>query len=801
VSRLPFLVGLPMALCLAWSAAEAPLAGQTSPIQGVLRGRVHAGAEGAPIADALITITRGGAPQAEGAVAAGPVMRARTDVGGRFAVPVDAGTYTVRAEAFGYEAGERSGLVVRNGQTTDFILRLEIAPFRLEEIVVAPSTYGLLRRHVVSGQLITREELEVRPHWGNDVFRTLAQVPGITTNDYTAMPFVRGGRPAEVSTFLDGLELYEPYHLKQWDGSLSIVDMETVADVDLSTGAFPAEYGDASTGVFAMRTTTAAPGPARTSVGLDFLSSAVKSEGSFAQGKGAWIVSARRGFLDLILELTGRNDEEDLHPWYYDVFSKAQYEVAPGHVLSAHLLRAGDDNRGTENDSTVYRHRYGSSYGWVTWDARVTPRTTARTVVSVGRLMRNRSGADFPEPGAAPDVDVRDRAGFEFFGLRQDWLLRLADRAMVKVGFNGTWGSADYDYRRWRQYWMPNATDVSMPDFVRQYDTLNIVTTKTGIETAAYLSGRVQPTERLTVEAGLRYDRQHHTGAESWGESQLAPRLNAAYQVGSRTTVRAAWGHYYQSQGLHQLWVSDGDLAFYPAQRAEHRVLGVEHNTSRGIALRVEAYQRLLRDPLPEYRNLENDIEALREEGPEDRIFVHPDRGRARGLELFAKGGETTSLTWAVGYALSVAEELIHGRWVPLPFDQRHALNVQIGLRPAPSWSISLGWTYHSAWPFTTIEYGLDTTVSGYPYIVSGYGLLNDQRLIDYSRVDFRVAKEFPVTRGNLLLYLDVFNLLNRENAQAASHYAGVYEGRLVLDRGIDPQLEVMPSVGLRWTF
>lgn len=171
------------------------------------------------------------------------------------------------------------------------------------------------------------------------------------------------------------------------------------------------------------------------------------------------------------------------------------------------VLQSQDDNRGTDNDSTVHRRRYGSTCGSVTWDAEVTPRATARTVMSTGRITHNRSGEDFPEPGADPDVDVRDLSTFDFFGLCQDWLLRLAERAQVKVGFDGKWGSADYDYARWRRYWTPNANDLSQPDFVRRYDTLSIAATKTGIETAAYLSGRVQLTTDVTVEAGLRYDR------------------------------------------------------------------------------------------------------------------------------------------------------------------------------------------------------------------------------------------------------------------------------------------------------
>ena len=53
----------------------------------------------------------------------------------------------------------------------------------------------------------------------------------------------------------------------------------------------------------------------------------------------------------------------------------------PGHVVSAHLLHAGDDNHGIEEDSTVYRHQYGSSYAWVGWEAAFTPARVMRASV------------------------------------------------------------------------------------------------------------------------------------------------------------------------------------------------------------------------------------------------------------------------------------------------------------------------------------------------------------------------------------------------------------------------------------
>jgi hypothetical protein len=112
-----------------------------------------------------------------------------------------------------------------------------------------------------------------------------------------------------------------------------------------------------------------------------------------------------------------------------------------------------------------------------------------------------------------------------------------------------------------------------------------------------------------------------------------------------------------------------------------------------------------------------------------------------------------------------------------------------------------MGWTYHSPWPFTSQSFRAAETVYGTTYIVRQFGQLNQERLPPYHRIDFRVSKAFRLPRGDLLLYLDVFNLTNRENAQAADYAAGWYQGRIFTDQTIHPQLEVMPSLGFRWVF
>ena len=793
-----------------------------APARGTLRGRVIALPDSVPVPEAVVTISGTALdpdhPVARRGAAQGSRLVVETDARGSFETVLDAGRYDVAVEAFGFGT-ERRAIQVGGSATAVITVCLEVAPFPLDEIVVTPSTYGIFKSPLAGTQVLSREEVRVMPHFSDDIYRSVNRLPGVATYDVSAKIRVRGAPSREVLTVLDGLELYEPYHMKDWDGALSIIDVESVSDVDLSTGGFSVEYGDKSAGVFAMRSATPPPDRTRTTLGMSLMNLTFEREGGFAGERGAYTVSARRGFLDLLFALTGENqgrhsfrahegdsDETiamvpgDLHPTYYDAFAKVQYQLRPGHLLSAHLLHAGDHMRGMEEDSTRFDHHYGSSYLWTNWDAEFSRELSATTMLSLGRVTQDRNGGNYVNGSSGAEaeevLDVRDEVGYDFVGLKQDWRYQISDRAMLKAGYDLKRGRADYDYFRWRRTEVPNTTDPSAPPWTLRWDTLRVATSRSGTEAGAYLAVRARPLRRLTFELGGRYDGQSRTG-----EGSMAPRVSAALEVARGTTLRGAWGHYYQSQGLQELWTADGDTTFYRAQRAEHRVLGLEHRLPDGTTLRVEAYQRLTAHPLPEYRNLIPRIEGLREEDPDDRRFVAPTQAKARGLELMARSSMKGRFAWSASYALSVAEEEVEGAWVPRPFDQRHALQLQTAYRPNPDWSLSADWVYHSPWPYTPETFTLEHVVTGASYAAGHFGPMNEARLPAYHRMDVRASRRFVVGRSELSVYLDFFNVYNRRNAQAMEYYPRLDQGHLVVDQEVQDQLGILPTFGLRWVF
>ena len=113
-------------------------------------------------------------------------------------------------------------------------------------------------------QALTREDLENVP-FGEDIYRAVTRLPGVSAGDFSAKFTVRGGRNENVLVLMDGQQLYEPFHLKDVDGGvLSIVDVEAIEGIHLHTGGYSARYGECLNGVLDMRTRNSEPGSART---------------------------------------------------------------------------------------------------------------------------------------------------------------------------------------------------------------------------------------------------------------------------------------------------------------------------------------------------------------------------------------------------------------------------------------------------------------------------------------------------------------------------------------------------------
>lgn len=745
--------------------------------RGAIAGQVRDAVTGEPIGDVRVEA------QTENA-------RALSKSDGAFSIAnLGPGNHRLHFLRIGYRPKVVDVSSDEDGSTERINVTLEQAAVALAAVRVSPGQFGVMETSAGTPHTLSREEIRTNPQLGEDVFRAVNKLPGLSSNDLSAKFFVRGGAGSELYVSLDGVELYEPFHLKDIDAALSIVDVESIGGIDLSTGGFSAEYGDRLTGVFRMSSIQPPAEGSRHAVGLSVTNLRGMSQGGFAGGRGGWVVSARRGYLDLALRLT--NSDDSIKPRYYDAFAKVQYGLGSNQRIAAHVLHAGDKMRYlVAGDPSIYS-AYGSTYGWVTWDAGIGNRLSSTAVASVSRLTWDRRGDQVDQ--GQKILGVEDNRSFDAAAIRQDFKLSLSDRALLRFGGEFKHENAHYDYLNWVR-----RASRDEGDLVFTFDSTVSSKSPSGNQLGAYAAQRVA-FSRFVVEGGIRFDHQTNRG----GESQVSPRISAAWNIATGTTIRGAWGRYFQSQPLFELQTNDGISEFARAELAEHRVIGIEQKLPFGIEGRLEAYQRLLSRQHPRFLNALNSLDVF-PEITQDRIRIDPGDGEARGIEFLIRPSSRRSFDWSATYALASIEDDISGRKVPRPIDQRHTFSADVSYRaPTGKWRVSAGWLYHSGWPYTPLYFRADTIFANSNQvslnISSRLGELNAGRLPSYYRLDFRATRYMEFRGSRIAVFADVFNALNRENARGFEYDLKFNPVRFV--RGLDTQVPRLPTLGITWEF
>lgn len=653
----------------------------------------------------------------------------------------------------------------------------------LTEIVVTASRYQLQLGLLESARAITAQDLELLPELADDPIRSVARLPGVARQDFSSKPIIRGGVPDETLVRFDGLRLYDPYHLKDFLSLASAIDPNLVEGMTVFTAAFPVSYGDRLSGV--MDIMPVRPGTefgGRLAASVFNLSALVG--GPFDAGKGDWIAAARRGNLDLVLDVAN----PDLgRPSYADAYARIGHEATDWLRLTVNLLLSSDDLRLYDSDQEEQATaEYRDEYYWLNLDAGGDEAAGARVQLAHSRLSSERLGtADLPGVGSGQLDDQRD---FTIRTLAADGWWSPTDGSRIEAGLE--WRSADgrYDYSDQASFDLLFLTPGAPQEPTR---TRAATVRAAGDHFAAYASWRLNMTDTLVTDLGLRWDRET---LSAHGSDRLSPRLGALWELATGTRIRVGWGRFFQAQNINELRVSDGETTFHPAQRADHWVLSVEQPLSRGLDLRMEAFRKEYDDLKPRYENLLFPLVVLPELKP-DRVMITPTSARADGLEVSASYATDGLAAWT-SYSWARARDRLGGRSVARSWDQEHSLGAGVSYR-GDDWDLSLTGTWHSGWPTTSVELA---TLEPFPLVRTGPR--NARRLGDYLRFDVRVARRFEFAADNSLsVYLEVSNLTNRRSDCCVEYQLEDEEALPFLDVAIVDSLPLVPSIGFVWSF
>lgn len=660
-------------------------------------------------------------------------------------------------------------------------------PQPIPEVIVTSSLHRLQYSSPQNHTYLDRDLATRTPTTGDEALRIVHRLPGISAGGVSSQSHIRGGEVNEVLFLFDGLRLYEPYHLKDFQSVATIVNSNAIGGIDVFTGAYPARYGDRMSGVNSIEMREANK-PRETEIAVSFFNTSILSLGRFGDdARGDWLLAARRGNLDLIADVI---DPEVGSPDYRDFLAHAGWEFGPRATVAANILWSDDKLKLADPDSGEQaRARYTNRVFWAKWQADWTRALQSQTLLAVSDIADSRIGV-LSVPGIVSG-SLDERREFNALEFRQDWIWRASRDWMLQVGANIKNLDAVYQTSLLKTV-EPPFDSVFGNEAITQFD-YNV--DPAGAQYAAYAELRWRASGNVVFDVGLRWDQQNYTTSED--DKQYSPRASVLYQPGQRTDLRFGWGQYYQAQEINELQVSDGITTFFPAQRAEHFVASLSHEFENDVGLSVSLYRKSFRTLRPRFENALNVLTLL----PElqfDRIEIVASGAEAVGAEVtLIHGTAEDDLLWWLSYAWSSVDDETAEGTVPRSWDQAHTAKAGLSWRWS-KWNFSVSGEVHTGWPHTDLTGELVAQPSGGQALALTEGQRNAGQFPPYHSLDMRISREFSVARGSLTGFLEVSNLYNRRNP-CCFEYELLANGEL--QRREDNWLPLVPSLGIVWAF
>ena len=240
-----------------------------------------------------------------------PSMGTTTDVDGSFRLEnVSVGRHTIRCQYLGYEAFISENIILNSAKELVLNIALVEAGHTTDEVVVTAfkhSNEALNTMSIVSTRSFSVEETQRYAASANDPSRMAMGFPGVqASRDNRSDIVIRGNSGIGLLWRLEGIDIPNPNHFARKGssgGGITVFSVSMLDNSDFSTGAFPAEYGNAFSGVFDIHFRKGNREKREYSfraglLGLDF-----STEGPLKKGRSSYLINYRYSTLGLLNQM------------------------------------------------------------------------------------------------------------------------------------------------------------------------------------------------------------------------------------------------------------------------------------------------------------------------------------------------------------------------------------------------------------------------------------------------------------------------------------------------------------------
>lgn len=755
-------------LCISFAFSQTP----TSTIRGTVTDKDT----GLPLVSATISVPAVG----QGAV---------SDNEGRFRFDeLPFGRYSISVSYVGYETIVLNEILLEAGK--EQVLPIKLAPSGI--LLQSAEVQGDRAQAVNSVQAITPEQTLRYAATYMDPARVAASFPGVAVaNDQANGLVIRGNSPNSMQWRLEGVEIVNPNHLSnagnandrptQTSGGVNILSTQLLATSHLYTGAFPAQFGNALSGVMDMNFRNGNNEKQEYTVQASLIGLDLSAEGPFSKkSKASYLVNYRYSFTGLLANMGVQLGGEDNR--FQDLSFKVHLPTKKSGEFSFFGMGGISSNVFTaERDTTAwkiqkdqydidYRNKMGAA--GVTHRISLGNQTTIYTALVGSGLVTERESYLLTRRDVSQrSFQDRDEAAKSLWSFTSNLTKRFGSKSRLKAGF---FINRKYDYL-YSVSTTTNLLDKSMSGYILQ----------------PYASFQQQLFKKFSSEVGLNYVYYAFTKSHS-----VEPRASIKWQASPNRSLSFSYGLHSQAQ-TSAVYFSKEKTEFMtsiPIKRlgptkAHHFVLGYQENVRNNGVIKLEAYLQdffqvpigiLWSDGIGEELTFSalNSIENVVNLG-----LANKGTGRNYGLEL------SYQRFLAKNYYLMVSGSLYNSTYTAMDGERR---NTRYNGRH--TFSFTGGKEFNTG---NNGTWGINTKVlwlGGFWESTNQFDPFKE-RLNDYFRPDLRIYWKKSRAKYNRTWALDIQNVTNTKNE------AYTYYDRIKRKNTVQYQLGTIPVLSYRVEF
>lgn len=726
-------------------------------------------------------------------------LYALTDSLGEFQVEkVPIGKQNVAISRIGYK---RTVITfnVNSGRETIIDVLLEEDVKELEAIVVTNKvnkTQALNAMAIVSSRIFSMDEASrYAGAWG-DPARMVSNLAGVSaSNDSRNDIVIRGNSPLGVQWRLEGFNIYNPNHfgaLAGSGGSVGIINNNLLTNSDFYTGAFPAEFGNVTSGIFDLRYRNGNNRKREYLLAFGFNGLEAGAEGYISKKTGStYLVNGRYSFLgilnDIGMKITNSNGAT---PEYRDLSLKFNFPLQNGNLSLIGLLGNSHINMKDDmNDESEW------TFGDLGQDVDMKNNQIFTGVNYTIRGKRN--------------FRVENRISYQHFNTKQEvYTVSFLETDRYKNLTSDikenllTYESLFCIYPNRQNYFKIGiGADYYMTDMYDAKFTHNHVLPLHDAERNSLLlktfgEWRYTINDALTIVSGI-----HSLYYNMSEEITIEPRFSAKYQLSNSISLNAGTGLYSQIQSRQVLFYQKDGANINDnlgMTKSWQNVIGFDWLLSASLRLKTELYYQYLFNvpvipdiPQESILNMGDDFR-----NNWDYTFINKGSGKNYGIDVTLEKFYDNNFYYLLTFSLyNSTYKGYDGVSRNTKFNGNYAINTLAGyswqIRKNNSLSVNAKVAYMGGRRYT-------------PAIVSGgtvaereydYSKAYENRLPDYFKIDLNLNFKMNFKHLALEWFLEVTNITNNKNIWLQYYNVNQQKERYIYQQGF------MPMAGIKAYF